>query len=248
MRRICKLAAGLLLLFIPAANAQQPPREVTEATLLRNFDVTATSFAYQVYGDRNASTGALVTGVLGPGTVVNKKVKTTGSQNNPVPSPSGTEPYRGLAVGDLLLFPNVPGIGAVNPIPTEQERNITTFTDSNTVVLDSNIDLTNGVTFRFKKLISGAAAGDAWFSVQGFDKFQVQFDVNTINATNLIATLECRVSPYAATNTVFTSAALTAVSSTSANVTAPFDQCRVGWKVTGDAGVQSVSTYIIAQR
>lgn len=235
------LAALLSLAPLPAVRAQGWPNNFVYATLVKQADVTTGAYTYFVFGDRNALvTTVPITGVMGPGTAVNFKAKTVGSSTTVTTNTASLEPFRGLAVGDLLIFPQVVAGGDV-------ETTIATFTDSSNIVTADAVDLTGGFTFRFKKKLTTTGSATAgWFDVSGFDHFNVQAQVDTLNATSLTFTLECRASKYAAANTLYeqTITSASAPNNTGAiAVSTHQEQCRVGWKIAGDAGVQSVSTF-----
>lgn len=232
---------------------------VRHTTLLRKYDVAATSYTYTILGDQNASLapvgGAGVTGWDGPGTAVNKKIKTTGSQTTPVPTVALSVPFQGRAVNDLLLL-QAPNPGTTDNSLVEYERAITVFTDANTITVDTALDISAGYTFRYKRFFTGTATTDAWFDISGYRDFSVQFDVDTINATSLDSVIECRTSKFARPFQIQTKN-YTAVGSDVATVgsegaVAPngarYEQCRVGWRVNTDTGVQSVSVYFTGRK
>lgn len=243
-------AALALLMLAPIAGADFPNGRVS-STLAQNHDIATAGYTYLVFGDRNATLAPVnqdgTTGWLGPGTSVNKLIKTTGSSTTTV-AVGTNEPFRGLAVGDLLLTNQKDQSATTFGILREYERTISTFTDSNNIVVDSAWDLTtSGVTFRVKKKLTGTAVTDAWFSVEGLNSINVQFDLTTFNATSDTVTLECKTDKFAAKNTLFTQV-LTATGSTSAAVNlaiSPQEQCRVGALVTGDAGTNFLNIYLI---
>jgi len=248
-----KFLSALLALMVTVSivGADSYPVGRVSSTLAFNHDIASAGYTYVVFGDLNAAlapvNGDGTTGYLGPGTIVNKRIKTTGSTTTTVCAASG-ECFRGLAAGDLLLT-NAPDQSATTfGILREYERSITTFTDSNNVVVNAAWDLTTtGVTFRVKRKLSGTAATDAWFSVEGLETINVQFDLTSFNATNDIVTLECRVDKFAAANTLFTST-FTATGSTAIGVnlrSAPQEQCRVGAKITGDTGANNLNIYFM---
>lgn len=247
MKTIRRFTAALLalLLITPGLGAQGWPAQRVQTTLSLRYDVPAAGYTYVVFGDRNAAvTMVPVNGVFGPGTAVNFKAKTVGSSTTVTSNTAGQKPFQGLAVGDLLIFPQT----VQNVPPTLQagdiEVTITTWTDAENIVVSNAVDLTGGFTFRFKKALSSTSADQAYFDVGGFDNFTVQFDVDQINATSLDAILECRVSKYARSfsDTTWTKN-FTAAGSYQIHVTSRQEQCRVGWKFNTDTGVQRTSVY-----
>lgn len=249
-----KKTAMLLGFVLAAAFGLAQPYEQVQATLARNFDVPAAGYTYLVFGDWSASLASIepIPGALGPGSAVNIKVDTSGSSTTIAALTANTSPFQGMVAGDLLIFPQLPAAGGTYPPgPFRAERAIATFTDADTVTVDVALDITGtgGVTFRRKRRLSGTAATDAWFSVAGFRNFQIQHTVGDINATSLDVTLECRVSPHASAGTVstdnITSDFVTVFQIIQAR---PYDQCRIGWRVTGDAGTNPVSSYFIGEK
>lgn len=239
MKKLLRLAAALLAFLVAA-----PPTEAVnsvQATLVDEYDVTTAGYTYFIFGDRNAAvTTTPVTGVWGPGTAVAFKAVTNGSSTTVTSNTAGQKPFTGLAAGDLLIFPQTNTSGILGG---DVEVVITTWTDAENIVVSSAIDLTGGFTFRFKKRLTSTAAGGAWFSVQGFDHFNVQAVVETINATSLTFTLECRVSKYGSATTMWEKT-FTAAGSEQVAVSTNNEQCRVGWKIDTDGGAQDVATYI----
>lgn len=235
-----KYLAGLLLALVPGV-AWPIQRDMEQATLVDEADVTSAGYTYMVFGDRNALvTNTPVTGVFGPGTAVAFKAVTVGSSTTVTSNTAGQKPFQGLAVGDLLIFPQT---NVTSVLGRDVEVVITTWTDAENIVVSAAVDLTGGFTFRFKKALTSTAAGGAWFSVQGFDHFNVQAVVETINSATLVFTLECRVSKYGSATTMYEKT-FSAAGSDQVSVSVALESCRVGWKQTVDAGAQDVAVYI----
>lgn len=238
-------AAMALVLSAPAVFSQGWPASRVQATLVRNFDVPAAGYTYVVFGSRNGDINFNpIPGVLGDGTAINKPIKTVGSSDQ-FSAVTANAPFQGMAVGDLLIFPQVvTSPAAVGVI--EAERAIIVFTDANNVQVDAQLNLSRvgGYTFRHKKRYTTTSADQGYFDVSGFDNFTIQAEVNTLNATSLDFILECRNSPYGRGHSESTwTKNFTAVGSFQIHVTSRQDQCRVGWKFNTDTGVQSVATY-----
>lgn len=229
-RSVGYLLAGLLAL-LPAAGAHAQNPQVRQTTLVDNYDVTTAGYTYLFFGDRNSAI-TKSTGVWGPGTAVARPFS---SSTTTLTSVGSLDSFIGLAVGDLLLI-TIDGV--------ENERTIATFTSANEVVVNAALSSeVTSQTFRFKKRRTGTAATDGWFYVGDLDHFNVQFEVATINATSLTATLECRVSKFGAANTLFEQT-FTAVGAESVSVSTSQEECRVGWKIDTDGGAQNVAVYI----
>jgi hypothetical protein len=234
MKKALSLFALLVLLATPAWSQQRH-----QATMISGYNVASASYIYGAYADSNASI-LDVTSVFGPGSPKNLKVQNVAagvSSANVVASVANSAPFVGIVAGDLLLF-NINGV--------EYERTVTTWTNANTIVVDSAIQLgaTGGVTFRYKKLYMGVETTDGWFNTGSFNDFDIQADVNTLAAASIDFVLECRDSKLAKANQIFTKN-FSAVGSTAVAVSVRKELCRIGWKVNGDAGDQSVAAYII---
>lgn len=246
-----KIAALLAVLVLVGTVHADYPNGRVSATLVKNYDPTTAGYTYVVYGDRNAVAAPLngegVSGVFGPGTEVRKKIITVGSSTSWTTQTASAAPFQGFAVGDLLMIPSYRSLTSPDEI-SEQERSITTFTDANNVVVNTALDLSAGYTFRFKKRITGTGANDAAFDVEGFDRFVVQIDLTTINATNITAVLECRANKYGTFVAYQAASVLTAVGSVSIPVNNLTGQCRVGFLITGDVGVNNVNAYLLAAK
>lgn len=254
MRKFLTSLLITLLMVVPLAGpvgADSYPTGRVLATIVRNFDPTNAAYVYMALGDNNAVAAPInndgVSGALGPGSQSNKKATSAGATTT-LTSLGSVEAFRGRAVNDLLIFRTSSRGATTLGQLIEDERNIVTFTNSNTVVVDSNIDLTDSYTFNYKRFVSGTAATDAWINVQGFDAMTFQADVNTINATSLDWQLQCRVSKFAAPFQVQTdnfTAVGSKVAKLSRGADADYEQCRVGWKINTDTGVNSVSVYFL---
>lgn len=239
MRKLLRFTAALLAFLVaaPQITTADQISAVQQATLVDEYDVTTAAYTYFVFGDRNALvTTTPVTGVWGPGTAVAFKAVTSGSSTTVTSNTAGQKPFQGLAVGDLLIFPQTAA-------GDDKEVVITTWTDAENIVVSSALTLTGGYTFRFKKKLTSQSAGAGYFSVQGFDHFNVQAVVETINATSLTFTLECRVSKYGSANTMYEKT-FTAAGSDQVAVSTNNEECRVGWKIDTDGGAQDVAVYI----
>jgi hypothetical protein len=189
-----------------------------------------------------------LTGVFGPGTPRSIKVATVGSSTTVTAVTASSAPFAGLAVGDLLIFRAVSPDAAKSTSGT-REVVISTFTSSDQVVVSSAIDLSNptgGYTFSFKKRVSATQVDRMFFDVSKFSSFAFQADVEGINATSLDFIVECRARKFGVS---YTEAAwtknFTATGSARVDITTPWEQCRVGWKINTDTGVQDVATHFV---
>lgn len=261
MKKLIAAALALLLSLAPfqTVYAQQGAgaSERTVVTLARKYNLASTSYIYVAYGDASSTASANypLSGVLGPGTVKSVPVSTSGSSTTVAAVTASTEPFVGIAVDDLLLFVANDTTSTLPMAGIEFERVVTARASSDSVTVDAAIDLTatttgpgvGGWRFRYKKFRTGTGATNGWFDVSKFSSFQLQWDVLTLNATDITADLECRSSRYAEP-VVLTSNTFTAVGSYTYHVTTPWAQCRTGLKLTGDTGTQAVSIYFEGAR
>jgi hypothetical protein len=137
----------------------------------------------------------------------------------------------------------------------------TTPTSNTALTLTAAADWTGGFTWRFRKPTCGTGAENGWLSVANGYKVTIKWQATTINATSVGYTVECRdnydsdgaavtVWPDPA-NSASTdqckSGTITTAGATSRCslvVQGGWDQCRVGFKVNTDTGVQDVSAFL----
>lgn len=243
-----KVILALLAALMPALASAQATGRV-EATLLRNYDVVATSYTYSAFGDQNAALAPVnnqgVSRWWNGGSEKRIRVFATAS-NTLAAVTAGQAPFSGLAVGDLLIFNNTSQAATTFGVLVEEERLITAKASNDSVTIDGAAltTPTTGVTFRYKKFFTGTAATDGWIDVSQFDSFNIETEVITIAATSLDVSLACRATKWGTSDEVFTKN-YTAAGNDHAYVVAKYSQCRVGWRVNTDAGVQSVSVGFI---
>jgi hypothetical protein len=78
--------------------------------------------------------------------------------------------------------------------------------------------------------------------VHGFNAgFQVNVQVLTLNATNILANVECRQEGGGAGTTIVATKTFTAVGTWDVFVELPFHECHLGLQLNTDTGAQSVS-------
>lgn len=255
MKRLITYLTVAALALLPLASSAEITR-TKAVTLLANNNVSATSYTYGFFrgpDDANADP-------LGPGVKWPSKVKTAaGVQTTVSAFTASSAPFAALVAGDLLIFPNAPtvlnaGASGVNVQGNTQlqERVITTATDANNVDINVGIDLSQdstGYVFYWKKAKTGTTASDGWFDVSKYNGFQVCEQVTTINATSLDFSLEGRYTgvPDSEPNTV-EAYSFTATGVHCVYVNVPYDQARLGVKVTADGGTQAVWAYVIGER
>lgn len=243
LKRFLGVALAALLALPVAADIST---EAGRATLISGFDVPAAGYTYGAFSQNLATwVGVLSTS----GIPVPKRVTTVGSSTTITAVTVGSAPFLTPNVADMLIL--VPPQGVNTPAAVagiRTERIILTNADNDTVTVGTAIDLTTtGVTFSWKRFLSGTGAEDAWFPIANFKRFTIVYEVIAFSATSLDSTLECRVEPGSAGTQVGT-LNFTAAGSKHLAVETPFTACRVGWKHNTDTGVNSVATYIEYQR
>lgn len=228
-------------------------------TLVANYNLAATSYTYSFFRGPNTVNGS----PLGYGVKSEHRVKTAaGAQTTVSTFTASAAPFAGLVAGDMLLFPNAPTVTPVTgptatntyPLGRGQERIITVATDDNNCDIHSAIDLsidTTGYAFYWKKFKTGTGAEDGWFKTADFSGVQFNIQVTTLNATSIDYSIEGRnTGPNTAAQQLdvgsITSSALGS-NAHSFYLGVPYDQCRVGLKVTGDAGTQAVWVNVIGE-
>lgn len=176
-----KLLLIVLLAALAAPAFAQTPKA---ATFAFKYDVDADGLTYCVLGGRNGDPFAPPISVSGTISTAGSSVTLTETTN--------TDPFRGLAVGDVLVIAN-----QVGPAPAAQTysfRTIVTATSVSSVDVDSAINLagTGGHTFGYLKLSCGTAVTSGWVNVAGASAaaMTVQYEQGDL-ATGLRARFEC---------------------------------------------------------
>jgi hypothetical protein len=259
MKRLITYLTVAALAALPLTSSAQINRSAAVA-LVANYNLAATSYTYSFFrGPDDGNADPLGSGVKWP-----SKVKTTaGAQATIEAFTASSAPFAALVAGDLLMFPNaptVPNTGASGFVNVQgrtqrQERVIVTATDANNVDVDTAIDLSQdatGYNFYWKKFVTGVETTDGWFSVGNFDGVEFDIQVTTIAATSIDYSIECR---HAGVNAAAKQLDVGSISSATLGSNShtfylglPYDQCRVGLKVTGDAGTQAVWVSIVGEK
>jgi len=257
-----KKATTYLLSALVALALASPAHSVsrsTSVTLFANYNVVATSYTYGFFrGPDNANADPLGEGVKSP-----LKAKTTsGAQVTIEAFTALSAPFAPLVAGDLLIFPNAPTVVNAGPSGVNvqgktrrQERVIVTATDDNNSDVNAAIDLSQdstGYNFYWKKFVTGVETTDGWFDVASFAGVEFHIVVTTLAADSIDYSIECRhTQANSAPAQVFVgSIASDTLGSNSDTLYLgiPFDQCRVGLKVTGDTGDQAVWVEVTGEK
>lgn len=263
LKTVRALAIGLALA-LGVSQIGEAQTTTSGVVFFANYDVTTAGYTYGFFGNRAAMP---YDQPFGDGVSVdqrNNRVKTTGSSTTVAAvDTSNGEPFAGVAAGDLLIFPRSLASATANTdfVRFPAYRYITAKASNDSLTVDTAIILDPSVVpstvpiaataayfpFRYKNFISGTGATDGWFDVRSFVGINVDFQVNTINATSLEATLECKADINAATANPIFVGSFTAAGHKAVAVdfrAVHYDLCRVGWKVTADGGAQVVYTFV----
>lgn len=243
-----RILAFLALACAPALHAADPQ------PMAFKWDLTGTSFTYPRYctSPATAATSAGVETCPGPGVSpvdgngTTKAATTAGVATTTVTAKNSNSPFLNMAVGDLIIFNNPRIILSTGAVAGPQMRVITTFTNANTIVVDSNITIDDpGVTFRWWRFIQGTTAEDGYIAFPSHGNLTIHALVDTLNATSLDYIVQCRmcindrcltpVNITASTNIIVATPIEVSITNKLEN------QCRIGMKLNTDAGVQSIS-------
>lgn len=233
--------AWLLAITLGLATAASSYTEARSGELFYKLDVSSAGYTYYALRGRGGD-------FWGDPVPVNVLVKTSGSSTTISAVTASTNPFAGLAVGDVLYL-NAPD-GAGTP---QTKRVIATYSSADSVVVDTAVTIpAAGTTFGYKRRTGGTADTDGWFTVSGYASVTTILGAATVNATSIDMALECRIGaspPTRVCSTSGTTVCANTVSATAAGAfpfalwSGAFTACRVGTKVTGDAGAQSISGY-----
>lgn len=227
------LLAFMLLAALPSRGQNLPLRY--------NYDVDGLSYVYVVPCTPPIAS-ATTCGSPGPGKAPSGKATTSGSSAT-VTSVSSSDPFAGMAKGDLIVFQ----LPAGDTQGGSALRQVASVASANSITVDNAITLpAAGVNFKWWTFAAGSGAEDGWFSTKGDISENILIDIVQISVTGGIDyTVQCRQalaggsysSPFdvVATTNKTTVAVSQAAWSLSGTAQGPWDQCRVGLKIgTGD--------------
>lgn len=207
--------------------------------LAYDYDVDSLSYYYPAYCTPVSASSVSV--CTGPGRQERKKITTSGASTT-VTSVNSDSPFNEVSVGDLLYI-SVPAQAGVTEKVTQYARRVTARASANSITVDSNVTLpTAGVGFTWWKLVDGSAAENGWFDVNQAISVNAVVDISQVSDTGGIDyQLQCRQSlpggahtnPYSFTAVNKTAASVSSAAwSLSGTGQGPWDQCRVGLKIT----------------
>lgn len=211
-----KTLMAVLLAVLGAASARADD-------IVSAYDVTSGGFTY-------CSTSGLRQG--------QGFIKTTGASTT-VTAVGTAVPFTSLVVGDEITVITAPDT-------TPVVRYVTARASAVSITISgANVDWSNGGAgygFTWRHVACGTTSADGWIQVQPGASRTVQVIVTTINATSINVSFEGRIDGVVAVATpLLPTIAYTAATSEFITLPETIDAFRVGWSVTGDAGVQSVS-------
>ena len=171
----------------------------------------------------------------------NKYLTTSGSSTTVSELNTGDNVFQGFANGDIL---------SVNVDGTHTRRIITDATLApDSVVVGSAVDWQNsdaGRAFSYAKWLNGTAATDGWFRVAEFDSKLVTAEWVTDTAASLDVTIEGRVNGSTPI-TIYTHNFTAITDFEYVNIVEPWEEIRVGAKITTDAGTNVVNIQFIGE-
>lgn len=189
----------------------------------------------------------------------NVRVKTTGSQSTVVASTASTAPFALNSApptgggGDILYFDLKGQPDAAAPANIQGtklvSRTLLTRPDTDTVTIDTAIDLTNGTTFFTRLFKTGTTATDGWIPVAGFATAEFSWQMKQSDASSIDVKVECESfnatdNTYSTQNQIYTKNVTVYGCPSGTGVGACdtfifqgnlFDRCRLGFKAGSDA-------------
>jgi hypothetical protein len=156
--------AALILSLIPGAALAQ--NTTATATWFYKYPLDATTMTYcKVVGNNGDP--------FGPAIQAQYAIKTTGSSTSVTEATASTNPFTGLAQGDVIVVQRPDG--------TTDTRVIVTYTNAANVVVDTAVDWSTGFFFRYYRQICGTGATDGWISVGGYADKNMVFSIEQMN-------------------------------------------------------------------
>lgn len=162
-----KLFAVLLLMLL-ASSARAGGTQ--QKTFFLDYDLNATSYVYQVYGDEIQGRGFIAT--VGSSTTV---------------TASNGTPFAGLAAGYEITV-NLDGV--------ETRRTISTWTSTTSIVVNTAINLSaqsGGYRFSWRSVTNGTATTNGWVPTGHLKNMDVVVVFTTLTGTDGVdVSVECR--------------------------------------------------------
>lgn len=163
MRKLLILLVSLLLPAIAEA------QEIRNANFMFKYDLDATVITYcRVEGKGGDPFGGGVQG--------SKPINISSANGNVTATTALSAPFFGLAVNDVVTVRY--GTGVID------QRVIVTFTDSDTIVVDSAFTTTTtGIAFEFYKTRCGTTVNDGWIDIGNYAYRSIAFQIEQVNVT-----------------------------------------------------------------
>jgi hypothetical protein len=249
MKRYLAVLVVLAALVSPV-HAQQDP--TTYLPLLSDYDLDATDPTYCV----TTGVGGFASGKARPGF---GKIKTDNgglATDTLVSFTTGSGAFTGVSVGDELIINGGRTSAAGSDVVLAY---VSSVTDENEVVIgpsDLLLEDANGHAYQWRKRACGTGATAGAFQTKGWSAMTVQYGISQINSTTGITVyIECRAYGTHALWVQQHSATRTAVGEWQHVISAPQDECRVGFEhaSTDDGGdlttnMEKVSAYVTGWR
>lgn len=238
------LRSLVILAFLPSL---LPAQDLRSTVLRLRYDVTSTSYVYGAFLGANGSTFGAPISPSG-----NNRCKTSGSSTTVTEETASTDPFAPVSVGDILQV-TIPATGVRTSVV------VTAKASAASITVEPAVDLTAGSAFTYLRTSVGTGDTLGWIPVSGDGEKSFSWTIATINATSIQATIQCVDSyigaPYVTiyppvtseTDTCFTGS-FTAVKTCKFFFVDPYAACRLGFKVTGDAGAQSITAGYTGRR
>lgn len=230
------VVAVLALMPMAPVQAQNSLTASTSKALFYTRDVSATSYEYCIMA-------GLGGGALARDIPVTRPIETSGSSTTTVASTATSKPFLGIDVSDEI------SVASEGSNDVRLYREVITNADDDTITVDTAWDLgTTGVNFFWRDLTCGTAVTNGIISVAGRETVTFDIQVITLAATSIDVQVEGRNQGAGTGWTPLTTATYTAVGGGAVVVNRlGYQQLRLGIKVTGDVGTQSVTAKVVVQ-
>lgn len=232
MKMMKRLIPAFLLLWGLSAEG----RECRTANFFLNFDVDSTDVTYGVV--QGEGLNPFGGGISSSG----KRIETSGSSTTVSSDTAGDNSFAEVSAGDTIFIPTDGTITG-----RYVSRYVISKADSDTITVDTAINIASAVPFRWLKATTSATVG--WLDISAYAGRTITVEYNQGDLGRLDVRVECRgsypgssavqVFPSCTTGSCDTYQAYTTVgiaSRTSIAIPEPFGACRVGVKyATSDA-------------
>lgn len=194
--------------------------------LFQNF-LVATSAPARTYGK------------FGPWLPGMKMIKTTGAAATLSSNTANDAALAPIDVGDEIHVRT--GIGLTD----FANHIIVTNASDDVATVSATVNYSNGTNYQYRKFLAGTSADQGWIDVEDADDVTVQILVNLVSATNVNASVEGRIRGIGEGPTTLWTSAITASGGfvVHASELGHFDEVRVGFGITDDAGNTTVTSY-----